>query len=86
MITTFVGGPRHGSHLSMEHPPLTMEADNADGTQTRYECRSAPSARMQKHTTVQVFYAPKKMLQDEFNRLITRLQVPEEKGLGTAKA
>lgn len=80
MIATFVGGPRHGSHHSMEHPPLTMDADNVDGTQMRYERRNAPEGCVQQRIAVQIFYAPGQMLQEEFNRLIARLQVPGEQG------
>ena len=78
MIATFVGGPRHGSHDSIEHPPLTMEANNAGGSPMQYELRSASTTQVAQRIQVQVFYAPALMRTDEFTLLIKRLLVPPE--------
>lgn len=77
MIATFVGGPHHGNHQSMEHPPLTVRADNVDGTQMQYRRRLSPANNLQQ-IAVQVFYAPIRMQKKEFARLCMSLRVPSD--------
>lgn len=79
MIVTFVGGPHHGNHQSMEHPPLTVRADNVDGTHMQYKRRLSPANDLQQ-IAVQVFYAPIRMQKKEFTRLSMELRVPSDLG------
>ena len=80
MIATFVGGPRHGNHQSMEHTPLTVDMDKTDGTQMQYKRRVVSAADMQQQRIiVQVFYAPPQMPNKEFMRLRRTLCVPSDR-------
>lgn len=78
MIATFVGGPHHGNHQSMERPPHTVTADNADGTQTQYERRLVSAGDPKQRVAVQVFYAPALMPTEEFVRRSRKLRVPSD--------
>ena len=78
MIATFVGGPDHGNHRSMEFPPLTVMADNIDGTQMQYKRRLISANDAKQQIAVQVFYAPLRMPKEEFARLSKQLHVPSD--------
>lgn len=74
MIVTFVGGPWHGAHQSIEDPQPTMEAANQDGSPMEYLHRE--SLLNLKDVVVQLFYAPMQLTAEEFSRLSTNLRVP----------
>jgi len=74
MIVTFVGGPQHGVHQSIEDPQPSMEGSNADGSAMEYLHRQSVQNLVE--VVVQIFYAPLKMSADEFSRLSNNLRVP----------
>ena len=78
VIVTFVGGPRHGNHQSVERLPHAVMADNPDGTQMQYERRPMSAGEAKQRIAVQVFYAPALMPIEEFVRRSRKLQVPAD--------